>query len=124
MCIRDRIYSDQVQTDTRVVLYLHHAATLGYKDAVARTPNTDIFVILLYHAHKIKLTVYLDTGSGKHGQLISISELAESLGEDYCGTLLRFCVFSGEDCTSAFKGEGKVGPLRKLDKKSQISLSI
>ena len=111
------IYSDQVQTDTTVVLYLHHAATLGYKDAVVRTPDTDIFVILLYHAHKIKLTVNLDTGSEKHRQLINISELAESLGEDYnCGTLLRLNVFSGEDCTSAFKGKGKVGPLRKLEK--------
>ena len=110
------IYSDQEETDTTVVLYLHHAATLGYKDAVVRTHDTDIFVILLYHAHKIKLTVYLDTVPGKHRQLINISELAESLGEDYCGTLLRFYVFSGEDCTSAFKGKGKVGPLRKLEK--------
>ena len=103
-------YRDQVQTDTRVIHYLHHAATLGYKDAVVRTPDTDIFVIFLYHAHKIKLTVYLDTVPGKHRQLINISERAESLGEDYCGTLLRFCVFSGEDCTSAFKGNRKVRP--------------
>jgi len=56
----------------------------------------------------MKLTVYLDTGSGKHRQLINISELAESLGEDYCGTLLGLYVFSGQDCTSAFKG--KWGP--------------
>ena len=111
-----KVYRDQVETDTRVVLYLHHAATLGYKDAVVRTPDTDIFVILLYHAHKIKLTVYLDTGSGKHRQFINISELAESLGEDYCVTLLRFYVFRGENCTSAFKGKGKVGTLRKLEK--------
>ena len=61
-----------------------------------------------YRAHKMKLTVYLDTGSGKHRQLINISELAELLGEDYCGTLLGLYVFSGEDCTSAFKG--KWGP--------------
>lgn len=110
------IYSNQEETDTRVVLYLHHAAALGYKNAVVRTPDTDIFVILLYHAHAIKLTVYLDTGSGKHRQLLNLSELAESLGEDYCATLLGFYVFSGEDCTSAFKGKGKVGPLKKLEK--------
>ena len=110
------IYNNQEETDTRVVLYLHHAAALGYKNAVVRTPDTDIFVILLYHAHAIKLTVYLDTGSGKHRQLINLSELAESLGEDYCATLLGFYVFSGEDCTSAFKGKGKVGPLKKLEK--------
>ena len=62
------------------------------------------------------MTVYLDTGSGKHRQLIKIAELAESLGEDYCGTLLGFYVFSGEDCTSAYKGKGKMGPMKKLEK--------
>ncbi|XP_046336920.2 uncharacterized protein LOC124118725 [Haliotis rufescens] len=110
------IYSNQEETDTRVVLYLHHAAALGYKDAVVRTPDTDIFVILLHHAHSIKLTVYLETGSGKHRQLVNVSDLAESLGEDYCATLLAYYVFSGEDCTSSFKGKGKVGPLKKLEK--------
>uniref|UniRef100_UPI00358F23F1 uncharacterized protein n=1 Tax=Myxine glutinosa TaxID=7769 RepID=UPI00358F23F1 len=110
------IYSNQEETDTRVVLYLHHAATIGYKNAVVRTPDTDILLILLHHAHNIKLTVYLDTGSGKHRQLVNVSELAESLGEDYCATLLGYYVFSGEDCTSAFKGKGKVGPLKKLEK--------
>uniref|UniRef100_UPI00358F3B0A uncharacterized protein n=1 Tax=Myxine glutinosa TaxID=7769 RepID=UPI00358F3B0A len=110
------IYSNQEETDTRVVLYLHHAATIGYKNAVVRTPDTDILLILLHHAHNIKLTVYLDTESGKHRQLVNVSELAESLGEDYCATLLGYYVFSGEDCTSAFKGKGKVGPLKKLEK--------
>ena len=60
--------------------------------------------------------MYLDIGSGKHRQLINISELAESLGQDYCGTLIGYSVFSGEGCTSAFKGKGKVGPLKKLEK--------
>lgn len=45
-----------------------------------------------------------------------MSELAESLGEEYCATLLGYYVFSGEDCTSAFKGKGKVRPLKKLEK--------
>jgi hypothetical protein len=110
------INSNQEETDTRVVLYLHHAAALGYKSAVVRSPDTDIFMIILHHAHAIKLTVYLDTGSGKHRQLLNLSELAESLGKDYCTTLLGFYVYSGEDCTSAFKGKGKVGPLKKLEK--------
>ena len=56
------IYSNQEETDTRVVLCLHHPAALRYKNAVVRTPDTDIVMILLYHTHAIKLTVYLDTG--------------------------------------------------------------
>jgi len=98
------------------VLYLHHAVNLGYKNAVVRTPDTDILVILLYHAHTISLTIYLDTGSGKHRKLINLSDLAASLGESYCKTLLGFYVFTGEDCTSSFKGKGKVAPLKKLEK--------
>ena len=110
------LFSNQEETDTRVVLYLHYAASIGYKNAVVRTPDTDIFVILLYHAHKINLNVFLDTGSGRHRKLLNITEMAENLGEDYCATLLGLYVFTGEDCTSAFKGKGKIMPLKKLEK--------
>ena len=93
---------------------------LGYKNAVVRTPDTDILVILLYHAHTISLTIYLDTGSGKHRKLIYLSDLAASLGESYCETLLGFYVFTEEDCTSSFKGKGKVAPLKKLEKNARF----
>ena len=66
VCELHEIYSNQEETDTRVVLYLHYAAALRilrYKSAVVRTPDTDIFAIILLNAHAIKLTVYLDTGS-------------------------------------------------------------
>lgn len=108
--------SNQEETDSRVVLYLNHAVTLSFKSAVVRSPDTDILFILLHHAHSINLTIYLDTGSGKHRRLVNVTELAESLGSDYCSTLLGYYVFSGEDCTSAFKGKGKVAPLKKLQK--------
>ena len=63
------------RTDSRVIFYLHHAVGLGYKSAVVRTPDTDIFVILLHHAHNIKLAIYLDTGVGKYRQLINVTWL-------------------------------------------------
>ena len=73
-------------------------------------------MILLYHANKINLSIYLDHGTGIHHRLINVSELAESLGPEYCSTLLGYYVFSGEDYTSAFKGKGKIMPLKKLQK--------
>ena len=73
-----------------------------------------IFLILLHHAHSVALTIYLDTGTGKHCQIVNVSELAESKGADYCTTVLGLYVFTREDMTSAFKGKGKVGPLKKL----------
>ena len=61
---------------------------MKFKDAVLHTPDTNIFVILLHHAHEINLTVHLDTGSGKRRQLINITELANAYGKNYCAALL------------------------------------
>ena len=78
----------------KVVLYLHHAATLGYEDTVIREPpGADRFVILLHHAYSIKSIVYLDAGSEKSVN-IKLSDLADSLGEECCVTLLGHCIFS------------------------------
>lgn len=108
--------SNQEETDTRIILYCNHAAELGFTSAVVRMPDSDVLFILLYHARNIKLTVYIDIGTGKGRQLVNVTQLANDLGSDYCDTLLGYYVFSGEDCTSSFKGKGKVGPLKKLQK--------
>ena len=71
-------------------------------------------MILLYHAHSFALTIYTDIGTGKHHQIVNVSELAESLGDDYCATLIGLYVFTGEGVTSAFKDKRKVGPLKKV----------
>ena len=89
------LQSDQEETDSRVVLYLQQAVQWGYKSSVVKTPDTDILMILLYHADKLKITTYLDYGSGVHRKLINVSELASSLGSDYCEALLGFYVFFG-----------------------------
>ena len=94
------LVSNQEETDTRVVLYLQYAAKLGYKSAVVRTPDTYIFCILLHHAQSIALTIYLDTGTGKHRQIVNVSEIAEMKGADYCTMILGLYVFTGEDVTS------------------------
>lgn len=88
------------------MLYLHHAIKLGFKLAVVRTLDTDIFFSLLHHADAINLFIFLDTGMGSHCQLVNVTELATSLGQLYCSILLGYYVVSGEDCTRDFKGKG------------------
>ena len=98
------------------MLYLKYAAKLGYKSAVVRTPDTDIFVILLFHAKTIGLTIFLDIGTGKHRQIVNLIQMAESMGADKYKMVLGLYVFTGEDVTSSFKGKGKIGPLKKLQR--------
>ena len=50
------------------------------KSRIVRTPDTDIIVILLYHAHQINLPVFFDTGHRKQKKMQNITEQAESLG--------------------------------------------
>ena len=60
-CEIPQLKSTQEETDTQVVLYLLYAAQLGHKVAVVRTPDTDIFFILLHHAQSVPLTIFGDT---------------------------------------------------------------
>ncbi|KAJ8333924.1 hypothetical protein SKAU_G00412430 [Synaphobranchus kaupii] len=97
--------SDQEETDTWVVLYFHYAARQGYKSAVVRTPDSDIFFI--HRSHSIGLTIFLDTGTGKHRQIVNVTELAKSLGPEYCTTLLGFYVFTGIGVPVPSRGRAK-----------------
>ena len=74
----------------------------------------DTFFIILHHANSIPLAIYLDIGSGKHRQIVNVSEAAASKGKVFCTTILGSYVYTGEDVTSVFKGKDKVGPLKKL----------
>ena len=84
------LYSNQEETDTRIIMCLHYAAKQGFKSAVIRSPDSDIFFIMLYYAHDINLTVYHEMGFGKHRKLIVVSAVACSLGKEYCDALLEY----------------------------------
>ncbi|EDO31951.1 predicted protein [Nematostella vectensis] len=110
--------SNQEETDTRVILYLKYAVRMGYESAVVRTPDTDILCILMHYAPSLDVNIYLDIGTGKNRKLINVR------GGEYCTALLGLYVFTGEDATSAFKGKGKVGPLKKLQKHQKYQRSF
>ena len=94
---------------------MKYAEQKGFNSAIVRTVDTDIFFILLHHVASFGLEIFLDTGSGKQSRLINVSEIARENGADYFTTLLGIYVFTGENATSAFKGNGKISPLKKLN---------
>ena len=57
------IESDQEETGTRIILYCFQAKLDGFKNVVVRTPDSDIFFILLSYVHALDgITVYFETG--------------------------------------------------------------
>ena len=109
--------SCQEETDTRIILYLNHAVKLGFKSALVRPPDTDVFIILLHHAANVNLIIYVDISVKKKRPVLNVTKIAETYGAEYCTSLLGLYIFTCEDVTSAssaFKGKGKVRPLKKL----------
>ena len=70
------LLSGQVETDTTVILYCKFAQDNGYKYVRARSPDSDIFFILLLYVHELTITVLFDTGTGNRRGLINMTELA------------------------------------------------
>lgn len=107
--------SSQEETDSRVVLYLKYAEQKQYKFVRVKSPDTDVFFILLYYAGSTPgIKVLFDTGSGNHQRLIDVTQLAEHHGSETCEALIGCNAFSGCDSTSAFKGIGKIKPIKTM----------
>ena len=76
--------SDQRGVRVRVTITVQYAESLGFSYAVTRTPDSDIFFILLFHASNFDIIIYLSIRMRKNRKLINISALAKEMGKDWC----------------------------------------
>lgn len=81
-----------------------------------RAKDSDIFFILLYYAKSLTVNIIFDMGD----RLININQLAEEYSQEHISALLALHAFTGADCTSAFKGKGKVRPMKILSQNSKF----
>ena len=108
--------SSQEETDSRVVLYCIYGKDMGYDCIRVRSPDSDIFSILLHHAFSAGVTIHFETGTGNRKRLINMTELAKMYTQEYCTALMALHAFTGCDSTSAFKGVGKIKPIKTMQK--------
>jgi len=110
------LYSDQEETDTRIVLYCAYVQEQGYGTIRICSPDSDVFFIMLHHASKFDITILFDTGTGNKRRLLNISDLARGYGQEMCTALMSLHAFTHCDTTIAYKGVGKVRPIKLLQK--------
>ena len=107
------------KADTRICF---HVAAINKRntDIVVRASDTDIVVILLSHIHNFQSNIWLECGTEarRNHRLISLSEIARSMGPNLCKALPAFHSFTGSDFTSAFERIGKIRPLSLLENSS------
>ena len=112
------ICSSHEETDVRIIIYIEYIQTAmsHIKTIRVRAKDPDIFFILLYFANSFTVDILMDTGE----KSINISQLADKYSQEHIAALLALHAFTGADCTSAFKGKGKVRPMKLLSQNSKF----
>ena len=105
----DLLASLQEETDSRVILYAMYGRDSGYDYVMIKSPDTDIFFILLHYALQFEQgTILFDTWTGNNKRIIDMTEIARGYTQDFCTALMSLHAFTGYDTTSAYKGMGKI----------------
>ena len=99
-------------------MFCKYAQDQGYEYVCVRSPDSDIFFILLHHASSLSCSIIIlfDTGTGNNKPLINMTSLAENFTQEYCTALTALYAFTYCNSTSAFKGIGKVKPIKVMQK--------
>ena len=89
------LYTDhEEEADTRLLLHAKHAS-INYNDIVIRSPDTDVFILMLGQKSSIDANLYLDTGAGNYRRVIDINKIQESVGTTVSSALIGFHPFTG-----------------------------
>ena len=119
---------NHLEADTRILLHARYIADNSQLPPSITVPasDSDIFILLLYHARRLKLTgIWMDVGlsSDNSRRSINISAISQKLGSDICDALPGFHAFTGCDYTASFMRKGKGRPYQHMvEEKTYISV--
>ena len=89
------LHSNHEEADTRLLLHAQHASATHATKVRIRSPDTDVFVLMLAHQPEIASRLVFETGSGNNRKVIDINEVADLLGVRLCKALIGFHAFTG-----------------------------
>ena len=116
------LFSNQEEADSRIVLHCMYECNRSstHTPIIIRSPDTDVFVILLHYSDKFSCKIFFNTGSGNKRRLICVSDVATLLGQQITKALTGFHAFTGCDTVSAFVRQGKLKPFKTLQKFTKL----
>ena len=115
------IYSLQEEADTRIILHCQDASRQpSCLTIVVRSPDTDVFLLVLSFSETIGKTLVFYTGCGNNRRQINVSQIAKTLSKQLCYALLGVHAFTGYDTTSCFAGQGKLKALKLVQKEEYL----
>lgn len=98
----DELRTDHEEADTRLILHGVHANT-NHRSVTIRSPDTDVAIICLSHAHHFK-QLFFATGTKQRQRIIDITKLSSEISFECRNSLIGLHVLTGCDTTSSFSG--------------------
>ena len=114
---------EHVEADTRMIWHLKYISDIcNNVNAIIRSNDTDVLEILLYHAPRIPLHIWMEAGvcANNNRRFIDVTNLSITLGSHVCDALPGLHAFTGCDFTSSFLGKGKVKPYEYMQKSTSF----
>ena len=99
------------EADTRMFVHLEDAVRQGFTKALIRTVDTDVVVLAVTAAQRLKTSLselWVAFGVGKYFRYLPAHEIARKLGPERCIALPMFHAVTGCDTVSYFNGRGKM----------------
>ena len=98
--------SSKEEADGKIILHCFFAAQTS-DELLVRSPDTDVFLLLLHFAEQIKKQLHFETGYGQQHKIIDMTTLSDvhKLESD---AILGLHAFTGCDTTSAFLKRGNL----------------
>ena len=108
-----KLCSSHEGADTRIILHCNNVAINSPESSVmlVRSPDTDVFILLLRLVTNINQTLLFDTGTADKHRLANVQAVAKDLRDEINLALVAQYSFTGCDTTSAFVRREKVKPL-------------
>ena len=90
----DKLCSDREEADTRMLVHANHASQF-YRNIIIKSLDTDVFAIALNVRSESSADMFFETGIGTTQRLISLSKIRDSLGYQWCRSLIGLHAFTG-----------------------------
>ena len=87
---------DHEEADTRMALHVKHADECGFTNIIVRSPDTDVFLIMLFISSSLTSNLFFLTGTGMKRRIIPVTIHGKKLGTELCSALIGFHSFTGK----------------------------
>ncbi|GBN57515.1 hypothetical protein AVEN_86567-1 [Araneus ventricosus] len=105
------LMNDHEEAGTKLLLHAYYASKSS-PAVFIKSLDTDVFILSLAASDKFHVDLYLIMGTNHSFQIKNIMHIAQILGSGFCSAIVGLHIFTGCDTCSAFKGKGKIKPLK------------